>query len=186
MQKIILIRHAKVLIDSDTKVYAKDMQEWVKQYDLASVEQTPPSEDVVKLIKSSNIVLSSRLKRTADSLAIVCAKADISDPIFNEAEIPTTNGSLFKAKPKHWLVFLRVLMLLGIGKSNKSFTKSKQRAKEASLFLIKLAKKHQSIALLGHGGMNYLITKELEAKGFKCTKKGGGNSNWSYRVYVSS
>jgi len=181
--QIVLIRHAKVLIDSDTKIYAKDMQEWVKQYDLAEVEQTLPSEDIIELTKSANIVLSSKLRRSADSLAIVGAKADISDPIFNEAEIPTSNGSLFKAKPKHWLVFLRVLMLLGIGKGNTSFKKSKQRAKEASNLLIELAKKPQNIALLGHGGMNFLIGKELKAKGFKCTQKGGGNSNWSYKIY---
>ena len=75
------------------------------------------------------------------------------------------------------------MMLADYGKKSKVYTEAKQRATEASEYLIHLANKHESIALLGHGGMNFLIGKELKAKGFKCTQKGGGNSNWSYKIY---
>jgi len=181
--QIILIRHAKVLINSDTKIFAKDMQEWVKSYNQAKIDTTMPSKEVIELINGANFLVSSTLKRSIDSLKLLGKEPNLSSPIFNEADIPPTNGKIIKAKPKHWLLFLRVLMFLGIGKNNASFKKSKQRAKEASNLLIELAKKHQNIALLGHGGLNFLIGKELEAKGFKCVKKGGGNSNWSYKVY---
>ena len=183
MQKIILIRHAKVLIDSNTKIYAKDMQEWIKSYNQANIDTTMPSKEVIELIESANFFVSSTLKRSINSLKLLGKEPNLSSPLFNEADIPPTHGKIIKAKPKHWLMFLRVLMLLGIGKGNTSFKRSKQRAKEASNLLIELAKKHKNIALLGHGGINFLIGKELESKGFKCVKKGGGNSNWSYRVY---
>ncbi len=91
-----------------------------------------------------------------------------------------------KLRPKNWLIFLRILMLLGMGKDDKSFKKSKQRAKEAAQKLIELSNLHEDIAHLGHGGLNYLIAKEILSNKWELIRKNSGNDNWGYQVFLYS
>ena len=49
-------------------------------------------------------------------------------------------------------------------------------------YLITLAKTKQSVALMGHGGMNWLISKALEKEGWVCVDDAHSRKNWGYIV----
>ncbi len=183
VKQITLIRHAKVDIDNNTKITASQMQEWVKNYNQASIDNTLPTKEIITQIKKANYITASTLPRTTDSLKLISITPDEISHLFDEADIPDTNIGFVKLRPKNWLIFLRILMLLGVGKDDKSFVKTKQRAKEASKKLIDLAKLHKNVVHMGHGGLNYLIKKELLSNGWELVRKNGGNDNWGYQVF---
>ncbi len=180
--KIILIRHAKVLLGNSEKIPASQMKAWVEAYNQAPIETTVPSEAVTRQIEQSSIVVASSLSRTADSLALIGVEPTEKNNLFNEIDLPETKGTRLKLSAKMWLVILRLMMLLGFGKNSKVYIEAKQRAKKASEYLIALANKHENVALMGHGGMNWLIGKELKKLGWECVEQGDGSKNWGYKV----
>lgn len=159
------------------------MNAWVEAYNHAPIDTALPNQEVVRQIKDANIVIASILSRTADSLALIGVEPREKNSLFNEIDLPETNGTILKLSPKTWLVILRVLMLLGFGKNSKIYKQAKQRAIKASAYLVELANRDKSIALMGHGGMNWLLGKELKKQGFKVTKESQGSKNWGYKVY---
>ena len=183
--KITLIRHAKVLLDSTKKITASQMNTWVEAYNHAPIDTTLPNQEIIQHIKSADIVLASSLSRTFDSLAVIDVVPTEKNSLFDEIDLPEAKGTWLKLSFKTWLVLLRLMMLAGFGKKSKVYTEAKQRAKEASEYLIHLANTHESVALMGHGGMHWLVGKELQILGWKCVKQGGGSKNWGYKVYES-
>jgi len=181
--KIILIRHAKVLIENTSKISASQMQTWVDSYNVSPIDTSLPEDEVVTLIKNAEMVLASGLSRTRDSLNLIDITPTLTHHLFDEAALPVARGEFLKLRPKSWLMVLRVMMLLGIGKNNHTFKDSKQRAKDASDYLIELSKEHDNVVLMGHGGMNWLMGKELISSGWECVGKSGGTKNWGYSVY---
>ena len=183
--KLILIRHAKVLLDTTQKISSSQMNTWVEAYNKAPIDTTLPSKEVIEHIKGANIVLASILSRTADSLALIGVEPREKIPLFNEIDLPKAKGTWLKLSAKTWLIILRLVMLLGFGKKSKVYQEAQQKAKLASKYLIVLAKEHERVALMGHGGMHWLVGKELNALGWKCVEQGGGSKNWGYKVYVT-
>ncbi len=183
MKKIILIRHAKVLINKEQKLYASQMNEWVQEYNTSSIDITLPSKKTIEYIKDADIVYASNLPRTTDSLKIVGIIPDEKNSLFDELSLPKTDGNFLKLKPNSWLILLRVMMLLYIGRNNDIFLKDKRRSVQATRYLIDATKKHDSVVLMGHGGINFLIGKLLKKEGWEIIERYKGNSNWGYRVY---
>jgi len=161
------------------------MNTWVEAYNHAPIDTTLPSKEVIRHIKEANILLASSLSRTSDSLAVIDVAPTEKNILFDEIALPEVKGTWLKLSAKTWLVLLRLMMLAGFGKKSKVYTEAKQRAKEASEYLIHLANKHERVALMGHGGMHWLVGKELQRLGWKCVKQGGGSKNWGYKVYAS-
>jgi len=184
--KIILIRHAKVLLDNTQKKTASQMNTWVEAYNHAPIDITLPSKEVVSHIKCADMVLASTLSRTSDSLVVIGVEPTEKNSLFDEIDLPEAKGTWVKLSAKTWLVLLRLMMLAGFGKKSKVYTEAKQRAKRASEYLVELAKKHESVALMGHGGMHWLVSKELERRGWECVEQSGGSKNWGFKVYEST
>jgi len=149
------------------------MNTWVEAYNHAPIDTTPLNKEVIHHIKESDVVLTSSLSRTSDSLAVIDVEPTEKNTLFYEVELLEAKGTWFKLSSKTWLVLLRLMMLAGFGKKSKVYIEAKQRAKEASEYLIHLANTHESIALMGHGGMHWLVGKELERLGWKCVEQGG-------------
>ena len=183
--KIILIRHAKVLLDNTQKITASEMNTWVKAYNHAPIDMTLPNQKVIYHIKGADMVLASSLSRVSDSLAVIGVEPTEKNSLFDEIVLPEAKGTWLKLSSKTWLVLLRLMMLAGYGKKSKVYTEAKQRATEASEYLIDLANKHENVVLMGHGGMHWLVGKEFQRLGWKCVKQGGGSKNWGFKVYKS-
>ena len=148
MKQIILIRHAKVDIDNSQKIASTALKNWVEAYDMADIcSESKPTQMSIDVVNSADVVITSSLRRTIDSAKVLGADIYESNTIFNEALIPDVHIPFVKFKPKKWLVILRVLTLFGLVKKDASLKASKLQAKEASLRLLELVDKHESIVL---------------------------------------
>ena len=182
MKQIILIRHAKVDIDNTQKISATSMQDWVKAYDMAELcSESKPTQKTIDVVKNTDVVVTSALKRAIDSANVLGADIYESNALFNEASIPDVHIVFLKFKPKTWLVILRVLLLFGLGKKDASLKASKFQAKEAVKRLLELVDAHENVVLVGHGGMNWLIRKGLMKEGW-LLEPDASNSNWGLTV----
>jgi len=186
MKQIILIRHAQVNIDNSQKIDAHSLREWVETYDTAPIHhKSLPSKETISLVQSADVVVTSTLSRTSDSAKVLGVKVYEQNRLFNEADIPNVNIPYVKFKPKTWLVILRLMLLLGLGKKDVSLKTSKAQAKKAAKRLINLSEEYDKVVLVGHGGMNWLIRQVLVKEG--CVLEGkGSHENWGATVLTAT
>jgi len=181
MSQIILLRHAKVKIDISS-IYSNQMKEFIEAYNQAPVEFDDVSDALKSIINSVDIILSSELSRTKETLKYLGKEAQHSDTIFNEAELPYANGKVVKLPATAWAVLFRVMWIFGYSKQSESYKEAKVRAKLSADKLIAYAKADKSVLLVGHGVMNKLISKELMHSGVTLLEK-TGNGNLGYIVF---
>jgi broad specificity phosphatase PhoE len=182
MKQIILIRHAKVDIDNSQAIDASSLKNWVDRYDIADIHfDSKPTQKTSAMVGSVSVLVTSSLKRTIDSAKVLGADIYESSAIFNEAQIPNVNIPFLKFKPKTWLMVLRVLLLFGLGKKDASMKASKLRAEEAAKRLLELSDEFESVVLVGHGGMNWLIRKVLIKEGWDL-KPNASHKNWGVTI----
>jgi broad specificity phosphatase PhoE len=180
---ILLVRHAKVVINQRKKMTAQEMKEWIKEYNHGFVSHEVPKEKVTNHLKYAKIIIASSLSRTEDSLKLIGLKAKEKNSLFDEIELPEFENNFIKLYPKKWLILYRSMLILRIGDKSKILQASKQRAKMSAIYLDRLAKENDNVALMGHGGMNWLMGKELENLGWKCVEDNMSKENWGYKVY---
>ena len=182
MKQIILIRHAKVNIDNSQTIAAAALKNWVERYDVADIHfDSKPTQKTRDIVGSAGILVTSVLKRTIDSAKVLGVDSYEKNAIFNEAKIPNVNIPFLKFKPKTWLIVLRVLLLFGLGKKDVSLKASKLQAEEAAKRLLELSNEFESVVLVGHGGMNWLIRKVLMKEGWQLEEK-PSNKNWGMTI----
>jgi len=172
--KIILLRHAKVEY-KNSAIYANQMGEWIEQYNRASIDTQAPEN-----LPNVDIYITSQMKRSIDSLALLGKNSKLKNALFNEAMLPYPNRKLFKLPPAIWAVIFRIAWLFGYSKNAISFKDSKLEAKEGAKILVDLAK-DADVMLVGHGVKNRLIAKELQKLGFK-ELKNSGSKNWGFII----
>lgn len=182
MKQIILIRHAKVDLDNSRPINASSLKEWVDAYDVANIDvHSLPNQETIHVIENSDVLVTSSLQRAIDSAKVLDIDVYEQNVIFNEAQIPNVNIPFLKFKPKIWLVILRILLLFGLGKKDTSLKVSKKQAEEAALRLLALSQKNDTVVLIGHGGMNWLIRKVLMKEGWSL-EPNPSNSNWGVTI----
>ena len=184
MKQIILIRHAKVDIDNSKKINSFSLQKWVNDYDTAPIQQeNQPPKETVAFTQNADVVLTSTLRRAIDSAEVLGVEVHEQNSLFNEAGIPEVKIPFLEFKPKTWLVILRGLLLLGLGKKDTSLKVSKSQAREAAQMLLALSDNNESVVLVGHGGMNWLIGKALMREGWELEGK-ASNKNWGASIFI--
>jgi len=181
---IILMRHGKVDINTEVSIDSLAMQAWVEEYDKAPLsKESLPSQKSIDSVHSAKYVVSSELKRANESANVLKVQVDEYNALFNEADIPAVKIPFLKFRPKIWLIILRFLLLFRLGKMNDSFQLSQKRAKKSAESLVKQAEVSERVALIGHGGMNWLISQELLKRGWKPLGS-ASHKNWGLRIYT--
>ena len=136
-----------------------------------------------KVVNSADFLLTSVLRRTIDSASKFEKQIDEKNELFNEAGLPNVNIPWFKFKAKTWLVILRLLLFTGRGKDDASFKASNARAKKAADYLCELSENHNKVVLVGHGGMNFFMSRILRKQGWKLDGR-ASSQNWGLtRLY---
>ncbi|WOE68853.1 phosphoglycerate mutase family protein [Hydrogenimonas thermophila] len=183
MQKIILLRHGEVDIKDYKNIPADQFGKWIIDYNHSDIKSEFSSKNETKnLLNKTDILICSNLKRSIQSAKIFNKTPFEINDVFNEAELPYSNWHLLKLNPKVWLIFFRILWLLGYSKNCESYKEAKIRAKKATKRLIELSKQNKPVILIGHGIINRLIRKELILQKWNETKK-AKNKNWDYGVF---
>ena len=163
--------------DHATRIRGSDFGQWVDAYDCAPLdpERTPPAA-VRNRVAATSCIATSALRRSLESAeALAPGRPLVSDPLFNEAGVPTAIPWHFTLRPDHWDALARIAWLAGWARETESFRGAIARADRAAERLIDLARAHGSVTLVGHGMLNTLIARALRRRGWK-----GGGSPRSY------
>ena len=130
--EISLIRHGKSKLTENDKIIGLKFKRWVEKYNESGVfaESSYPSNTLEK-VTSTNIVITSHLKRSVESANVLNAAAEvISDSLFRETELPSI-PSLFDTvmlKPSSWATILRIGWFCGYSNKCESLKEAKCRA----------------------------------------------------------
>ena len=177
-KEIVLIRHAKVKMSDKERSSSADLKYWVEKYNLAPLDENSlPNEEVEVVANEADFLLTSVLRRTIDTASFFEKKIDEKNELFNEAAVPNVYIPWFKFKAKTWLVILRLLLFTRRGKGDASFQASNARAKKAADYLCSLSETHNKVVLVGHGGMNFFMSRILRKQGWKLDGK-ASSKNW--------
>jgi broad specificity phosphatase PhoE len=190
MKVIYLIRHGEVDIDTTTPLNYQGFKAWLARYDEAPLkEENFSSSSVTALVEQSGCVFTSTLLRSFVSAEYLGATTYKKESLFNEVGVVDVPVPFLKLSPMKWLTFFRIAMLLGLRRKGVSMKGHKQKAKEATRYLVEATKEHDSVVLIGHGAMHYLIGKVLEKEGWQCHYRSHKNleaTKWCYEPLHSS
>jgi len=180
MSRIILLRHAKVNIDNPM-ICSRDMKKFIEAYDHAPIEPFIVEDEIKAIMADADIVLSSDMCRTKETLTYLGTKVQKCDTVFNEAQLPYADGKIIKLPASWWAAIFRLMWLFGYDRESESYQEAKVQARLSADMLIKYAQNHQTVLLVGHGVMNHLITKVLLQRGVLLVKK-TDHSNLAYSI----
>jgi broad specificity phosphatase PhoE len=180
-REIILMRHGQPNLAVIDKVSALDMERWIEQYNLSEIVNQPAPEASVQLAATAKVIVSSSAPRALTSVRALGLQPLLVDAIFCEAQLPHGRWTLPRLSPFTWAFILRILWLCGFSGTVESARKARIRANTAAQRLQSLASEGP-VLLLGHGFMNRMIAKQLEAAGWT-RQKSNGNRYWSATAY---
>ena len=182
--KITLLRHGKPDFKIPKRTTSKEIVNLIKGYDKAGIaaDSLPPASSI-DMANNVKVIICSHLPRSLESAQKLTQQPIyLSDALFREADLPSTNGSFPKLPATLWLIIFRLLWLLGYAKNGESIVITRQRARQATEKLVELAQQHHHVLLVGHGVFNYLIARELTKAGWKSSKK-SPREHWEYTTY---
>ncbi|WP_339533046.1 histidine phosphatase family protein [Pseudomonas mucidolens] len=175
------MRHGQPNLTMNGNISALDMKHWIEHYNLSGIVNEPAPEASVRLAATAQTIVSSSAPRALTSVRALGLEPALVDAIFCEAQLPHGRWTLPRLSPFAWAFILRISWLCGFSGAVESARQAKVRAGEAAQQLQDLAGAGP-VLLLGHGFMNRMIAKQLEAAGWTRQKR-NGNRYWSAMVY---
>ena len=183
---IIISRHGKPALDRNAgpRIDWRSYRKWWNQYEEGSLAEGQSAPDVLKsIVSDADLVLTSQRPRAIETAKLAAPHMEpVPRAIFNEAPLPPPRFRQAKYLPKTWNILARTAWVWGHSLDGESVTEARVRAAEAARELHDAAIVGK-VYLAAHGWFNRMIRKELKKLGWKCTRN-GGDSYWSYRVYV--
>ena len=179
--RITLMRHGEPSLAKGRWIAPMHMGQWIDLYNQSLIKDNDiPAECPVAALSASTIVASTA-PRACSSARALCDLPFMQEDMFIEAELPFALWRAPWLPPEAWAVIFRLLWLFGYARGSDSLTITRQRAKAAAERLVALAAKGP-VLLVGHGIMNRLIGKELQALGWLARNR-QGSRYWSVGVY---
>jgi broad specificity phosphatase PhoE len=179
--QITLMRHGEPRLAKGRWMAPMHMGQWIDLYNQSLIKDNDiPAECAMAALSASTIVASTA-PRACSSARALGDLPFMQEAMFTEAELPF---ALWKAPwlpPEAWAVIFRILWLFGYARGADSLTITRRRARAAAERLVALAAKGP-VLLVGHGIMNRLIGKELQALGW-LARNSQGSRYWSMGMY---
>ncbi len=182
--EIAILRHGKPDAMSEKKIYASSFVDWIKGYNASSLSKSSvPTDSALSYANKCKAIVCSSLQRSIDSAkALSRKKIVLSDELFVEAGMPSTNLGFLKLSPGSWATIFRVLWFLGYSKNSESAKEAKTRAAKAAVKLVEFARQYKCVLFVGHGIFNRLLAHEFKKMGWFESKK-PGSTYWSFVIY---
>lgn len=182
--EIVILRHGKPKIETRGRVTASGFGLWVDAYNKAGIDNTHgPSPSAIAVANDCSAAVCSNLLRSIESAkALGVRNIEVQDSLFRECEMPYADWTYPKFSVLGWSFVFRILQMLGYSSNAETFKEARERAYICALHLSKLAKKHEKVLFVGHGSLNWLISKELLRMGW-AGPKSAGRGYWDYGVY---
>jgi len=188
--KIVLLRHGKPAVDlhalRKTRYSSHSLRYLIDAYTQSGLHHhNQPTVETMKVINTCQHIVCSALPRSIESARVLGINdIHLTDPVFNEFTLPHANWHFPRLTLFSWFYLYRLLWMLGYSNNSESVTTARARAKHGTDKLIQLTRHHGSVALIGHGLLNYFIARNLLANGWQGPPK-PGQQYWDYAIYES-
>ncbi|PHV40086.1 histidine phosphatase family protein [Janthinobacterium sp. BJB304] len=179
--RITLMRHGEPRLAKGRWIAPIHMGQWIERYNQSLIKENDiPAQCAVAALSASTIVASTA-SRAGSSARALGDLPFMQEAIFCEAALPFALWKAPRLPPETWAVIFRLLWLFGYARGSDSLTITGLRARAAAERLVALAAQGP-VLLVGHGIMNRLIGKELQALGWLARNR-QGSRYWSMGVY---
>ncbi|MGK5045118.1 hypothetical protein ACQ4WP_04330 [Janthinobacterium sp. GB4P2] len=178
------MRHGEPNLAKGRWIAPMHMGQWIDLYNQSLIKEDDiPAECPMAALSASTIVASTA-PRACSSARALGDLPFMQEAIFTEAELPFALWRAPWLPPEAWAAIFRLLWLFGYARGSDSLTITRRRARAAAERLVALADRGP-VLLVGHGIMNRLIGKELQALGWLARNR-QGSQYWSMGVYELS
>ena len=182
--RIVVLRHGRPDIDSRVRLTAAEFGAWIKQYDSAGIrdDSVPPQSAVSQVGQCAFVVCSNLPRSLGSAKALGVEHIGVCDASFREVEMPYAHWRFPRIPVTIWLAVFRVMWTLGYSANAEPFKVAKARARDCANRLAELAAIHGAVLFVGHGSLNWLIARQLEAMGWSGPRK-APRKHWEFGVY---
>jgi len=168
-KEIVLIRHGKPASAHNQQINASAYAQWVRRYNLSSLD--PKSKPTAHVPLADSYIMVSSLKRASLSASAYGA-VDINEvqPLLREMDIPYYRLP-FSMKAWHWVLVSRLLWFLGKKGRFESFKEAKSRVILLADHLESIMLTESRVVLFGHGLIHYFLQRQLKKRGWLLLEK---------------
>jgi len=168
-KEIVLIRHGKPASAHNQKINASAYAQWVRRYDLSSLDPQSKPTVLVPLV-NSYIIVSSLKRASLSASAYGAVNIDEVQPLLREMDIPYYRLP-FSMKAWHWVLVSRLLWFLGKKGKFESFKAAKSRVVLLADHLESILRSESRVVLFGHGLIHYFLQRQLKKRGWLLVEK---------------
>jgi len=183
--KIVLLRHGRTNLPPWPWIRAGELGRWIAAYNASGIRDIAPPAAARGAADQCTLIVTSDLLRSMESGRVLGSKTPMrSDGLFREAGLPYGPMAFLKMPPFVWAVLFRILWAFGYKDNGESIQVFRERARNAAMLLISLAREHGSVLLVGHGLINRYIARDLLSAGWR----GSGRTkirHWGFTEYTS-
>jgi broad specificity phosphatase PhoE len=182
--QITLLRHGMPDIDKNSRISATEFGAWVSKYDAASLDINcePPQPAIEQANRCAFVVCSDLLRSLESAKALGLADIDASEAMFRELDTPHANWHFPRLSPGAWAVIFRIMWAAGYSTNVETFAEARERARHCAERLSKLASEHGKILFVGHGLLNWFISRYLKKMGWDGSQN-APRRYWEFAVY---
>lgn len=182
--EIVLLRHGRPKIDKDRRLSAAEFGLWVLEYNAASIDiDFKPPANAIEQASRCAFIVGSDLPRSLDSAkALGVENIGACQSIFRELAVPYAGWRFPRFSPTVWTVLFRFMWIFRYSTNAESFKEAKERARCCAARLASLASEHGTVLFVGHGSLNWFISRYLKKMGWSGPKKSPRNY-WEFAVY---
>lgn len=182
--KIVLLRHGKPRIERMRRLSAAELPLWVDAYNAAGLDSDcPPPGMTQELLAQRPFVVCSDLRRSQESARVLgAADIDACDALFREITMPSANWRLPRLSLTTWEYLFWFLWLFGYSANTESYSAARRRAAHCAERLIEWAEVHDTVLFVGHGSLNWLISRHLRNRGWSGSWR-SPYRYWEFAIY---
>ncbi len=183
---IILVRHGEPALSRKVRLTAGDYGEWWALYEDGGLKpgQVPPTDLVACAARAGGLFVSTRRRAGETASAIAPSRPFEESSDFIEAPLPPPpSPGWLKLSPRWWGVISRLFWWrFGLTGGQESHAAAKARARRVAERLIAESRARGDVLVVAHGFFNYMIGRELEARGWRLSLD-EGFGYWSRRRF---
>lgn len=187
-KRITIIRHGKPQAHSKYKMTTMlkglDIKTFTHDWNTCELSSDNSiSEELKSAIVLPDFFISSKLKRSRDSLHFLGVSKFLELELLNEAEFPNGFWEEMKMPFAFWGIIIRFMWLFGLEKNAETYRDFKNRTKKAYHYIDSLFTCYNHIGIMGHGMLNTEFKRELRQNGWTHITNSGGHGYWSFDIF---
>jgi broad specificity phosphatase PhoE len=171
-------------INKDQRLSAAEFGQWVSAYNNAGINAgCMPSQGAMEQARTCAFVVCSNLRRSSESAkALGLETIDACESTFREMDMPHAIWRFPRLSPGTWAVLFRLMWAAGYSANVESFSEARERARRCAERLAELASEHGKVLFVGHGSLNWFISRYLKSMGWTGPRK-APSGYWEFGVY---